>query len=152
MIDDNDDFVPQTPRPKWEQLEKLKEPVLPVLAKFVHRCTKDPNERTIAVTLLVTTLCQLAGRGMMGRMPSTIVVTGRDLVPDSLDLLARYLVPEPSGPEPGICREGAFLGGTAEYAPQAMAQAIDRNPQPPELDPCQKGGRSRGRVTRLLGC
>ena len=139
MIEDNDNPRPDMPRPKWDTLEKLKQPALPVLAKFVHGCSKDPNERTIAVTLLVTSLCQLAGRRMMSRMPSTIVVNGRDLVPDPLDFLARHLVPHPSGPEPGICREGAFLGGTATDAPRMMARAIEKKSKLARVSPLNAG-------------
>ncbi|MBS0002845.1 MAG: hypothetical protein KFF45_07190, partial [Thioalkalivibrio sp.] len=126
MFDENDNPRPDLPLSNWDGLDKLGEPALPVLAKFVHECSQDPNERTLAVTVLVTTMCQLTGRRMMPRVPSMIVINARDLVPDPIDLLAGFLVPEPSAPESGLCRHPGFLGGAAKHAPWAMAQAIEK--------------------------
>jgi hypothetical protein len=125
VTEEDDNPRPDLPRPKWDRMEKLGATPLPELAKFIHGCSKDPNERTLAVTLLVTSLCQLSGRRMMRRMPSTLVVNGHDLIPDPLDHFAGLLIPGPSKPATGICRQGPFTGGTAENAPWVMAQAIE---------------------------
>ena len=117
-------FNPVTPPVKWEGLEKLNQPALPVLAEFVQGCSKDPAIRTASVTLLVTSLWQLTGRSMTEQMPSTIVVNAHDLVPDATDLLASLMVANPRGSEPKIYTEGHFRYGTPEQAPGAMVVAI----------------------------
>ncbi len=118
-------FDPVSPPVKWEGLEKLSQPVLPVLARFVHGCSNDPATRTASVTLLVTSLWQLTGRSMTELMPSTIVVNAHDLVPDATDLLASMMVANPHGSEPRVYMEGYFMQGTPAQAPGAMVTAIN---------------------------
>jgi hypothetical protein len=108
---------PVTPPVSWEGLKKLNQPALPVLADFVHGCSKDPATRTAAVTLLVTSLCQLTGRSMTARMPSTIVVNAHDLVPDATNLLASRMVANPHGSGPQVYKQGFFMSGTPKQAP-----------------------------------
>ena len=124
MIPSINRFNPVTPPVRWEGLEKSNEPALPVLAEFVHGCSKDPATRTASVTLLVTSLCQLTGRSMTGRMPSTIVVNAHDLVPDATDLLASMIVANPHDSGPRVYKEGYFMTGTPKQAPKAMVVAI----------------------------
>jgi hypothetical protein len=123
MMEDMDRIDQVIPPPKWEGLEKLSQPVLPVLAEFVHGCSKDPATRTASVTQFVTSLCQLTGRSMTAQMPSTIVINAHDLVPDATDLMASLMVANPNGSGPRVHKEGYFQG-TPEQAPGAMAAAI----------------------------
>jgi hypothetical protein len=37
---------------KWEGIKNLNEPALPVLAEFVHGCSKDPATRTASLLSL----------------------------------------------------------------------------------------------------
>lgn len=124
MIDLYANPRPDIPPPTWKRLEELNELFLPVMGNFVHACSEDPNERTLAVTSLVTSLCQLCGRRMMRRMPSTLIVNAYDLENDPIDMLAGLLIPPTSEPVSGYSRHPGFLGGTAKDAPWAMAQAI----------------------------
>jgi len=116
-------FDPLTPPVKWAGLEKLSQPALPVLAEFVHGCSKDPATRTASVTQFVTSLWQLTGRSMTAQMPSTIVVNAHDLVPDATDLLASLMVANPHGSEPRAC----LMFGTPAQATGAMVVAIKEN-------------------------
>jgi hypothetical protein len=120
MIAGINGFDPVIPPPKWEGLEKLSQPVLPVLAEFVHGCSKDPATRTASVTQFVTSLCQLTGRSMTAQMPSTIVINAHDLVPDATDLLAALMVANPDDSGPRVCR----ISGTPAQAAGSMAAAI----------------------------
>lgn len=115
---------PDLPPPRMEWVEKVSEPVMSVLAKFVHGCSKDPNERTLAVTQLVATLCQLTGGGMTRQMPSVLVLNGHNQPEDPLDRLAGVLIPGPSEPVEGYYQHPMHPGLTVENAPKAMAQAI----------------------------
>jgi hypothetical protein len=124
MTPDIGAFNPVIPSPTWDGLENLSEHPMDVLAKFVHGCSKDPATRTAAVTLFVTSLCQLAGKGMTARMPSTLVINAHDMVPDGTDLLTSLLVANPVDSGPRVHREGYFMHGTPEQAPRAMANAI----------------------------
>lgn len=124
MIDLYANPRPDIPAPTWKRLWELNELFLPVMARLVHGSSPDPNERTIVVTSLVTSLCQLCGRGMMRRMPSTLIVNAHDLHQEPIDILAGLLIPPASEPVSGLCRHPGFLGGSAKDAPSAMAQAI----------------------------
>ena len=124
MMNDSSEFNPVTPRPHWPKMEQLSQPALPVLADFVHRCSNDPATRTATVTLFVASLCQLAGRGMMARMPSVLVVNAHDLVPDATDLVASRMVANSQNSGPRVYYEGRFMQGTPEQAPAFMARAI----------------------------
>ena len=102
----------------------MREPALPALAEFVHGCSKDPATRTAAVSLFVINLCQLAGRRMMARLPSAIVVDAHDLSPAPLDRLSGWLFGPQKYSGPQVHKEGLFRHGTPEMAPTAMARAI----------------------------
>jgi hypothetical protein len=113
------------PRPgKWPLLEQLGTPMHEALSGFIHRPSDDPTGRTVAVTTLVVTLWQLAGRRMSHRLPSLVLVNagGNDTDPD--DLLASHLLAAPASGGPRIYHEGHFMGGTPEQAPAAMAGSI----------------------------
>jgi hypothetical protein len=124
MIDIHDNPRPDIQPPKWARLEELNDPAMSALAKAVHGCSKDPTERTLTATLLVTSLCQLSGWRMMSRSPSTIVVSARDLTPDPIARFVGGLIPQLSEPLTGLCSHGAFNGRHAKDAPRAMEQAI----------------------------
>lgn len=124
MINEYDPGDPGMPRQTWPRLEQLNEPSLPVLAKFVHACSADSNERTLAVTQLVICLCQLSGRRMLPRLPSIIVVSANNEVPAPVDTFGRLLIPHATDPQEEICLKGPFTGGCAQNAPRTMANAI----------------------------
>lgn len=119
-----DGFDPVTAPVRWEGLKKLNQPALPVLAEFVHGCSKDPAKRTAAVSLFVVGLCQLAGRGMTARLPSAIVVNAHDLSPDPLDMLPGWLFGTQENSGPRVHKEGLFMHETPDQAPAAMTRAI----------------------------
>jgi hypothetical protein len=120
MMPDSNRFATSVPLPKWEGLKRLDQPALPVLAEFVHGCSKDPVTRTASVTLFVTSLWQLAGRSMTAQMPSTIVVNAHDLVPDATDLLASLMVANPHGSGLRTCP----VSGTPGQASGTMAAVL----------------------------
>lgn len=135
MIDHDDNPRPDIQPPKWARLEQLSEPAMLTLAKAVHGSSKNPNERTLTATLLVTSMCQLIGRRMIRRMPSTIVVNARQLAPDPIARFVGGLIPQLSEPLAGLCQHGAFSYRYAKDAPRVMAQAIVMKGNLPNASP-----------------
>lgn len=105
-------------------LEKMGEPLHRVLAEFIHGCSADASTRTVAVTTLVTSCWQLAGRGMSHRLPSLFLLNATGSTPDPIDVLAARLVNERDDTGPRMHREGAFALRKPEEAPTSMASAI----------------------------
>jgi len=95
-----------------------------VLGDFIHGCSPDPSARTAAVTTLVISLWQVAGRGMSHRLPSLVLLNAQGASPDPVDTVAAQIANDSGAPGPGMRREGAFMCGKPEEAPQAMASAI----------------------------
>ena len=64
----------------WPALEQLDQPPHKVLARFIHGASEDPSCRTVAVTTLVMSLWELAGRRMSPRLPSLVLVDRKSVV------------------------------------------------------------------------
>jgi len=124
-----------SPPKAWEKLTRFDQPALPVLAKFVHGCSENSSTRTLAVTQFLTSLWQLAGRSVSGRMPSTLVINGHDLVPDATDMLALTIIAKPTSSGPRMHREGLFLNHAPEQAPGAMIRAINTKQELGKVSP-----------------
>ena len=119
-----DPFDQSPPPGQWPRLELLAAPPHEALAEFIHGCAQDPADRTVAVTTLVMTLWQLAGRRMSHRLPSLVLVNANGDATDPNDLLASHLIAVPGCSSPRIYQEGHFMGGTPKHAPAAMINAI----------------------------
>ncbi len=118
-----DPFEPR-PHASYPTLERISEPPHRVLAEFVQGCSPNANARTIAVTTLVISLWQLAGRGMTHRAPSLILVDATGAFPDMIDVFAARLVKDNGDNGPRVHREGAFMMGEPKGAPAVMTHAI----------------------------
>jgi hypothetical protein len=121
-----------------EALEKVSAPIHPLLADFTRECYPDADARTAAVTTLVLSLWQVAGRRMSHRVPSLILLDASDFAPDPIDAFAARLVNDRVDTGPGRSIEGAFAFGKPENAPVAMANEIVKkhrmeNPGPHNL-------------------
>ena len=113
-----------TPHACWPGVKRIKLPPVPALAEWVHGCSSDSATRTVAVTTLVLSCCQLAGDGLTHRMPSFLLVSPED--PDgqlAVQQLATRLVTV-HGRQPGECREGHLDHMTPEQVQRTMECAI----------------------------
>ena len=117
--------LPQLPAAKnWPGLEQMGEPILRVLADFVHGSYEEPACRTVAATALVTSLWQLTGRRMTHRVPSLLLVSTGDSAPDPIDEFAADLIGASEDNGPRVHEDGPFMHGTPELAPKAMLNAF----------------------------
>jgi len=123
-----DPFDQLPPPEPWLRLEQLAAKSHEVLAEFIHGCAQDHNDRTVAVTTLVMTLWQLAGRRMSHRLPSLVLVNAHGYATDPNDMLASHFLAAAGSDGPRIFHEGYFMGGTPAQAP-AMAGAIRDKPK-----------------------
>ncbi len=99
------------------------QPMLRVLGDFVSGW--DADARTAAVTTMVISHWQIAGRGMSHLSPSLILINARASLWDPIDGLAALIVNEdPEVTAPGRHRDGAYANCDPKYAASTMANAV----------------------------